>query len=68
MLKSKAKHAAIAARLSKHFDFKADKPLVVQYEVTMQVRSLFSTVSIAMAMRIASAVPQLANPINSNCH
>ncbi|KAH8419108.1 hypothetical protein KR222_005113 [Zaprionus bogoriensis] len=36
VLKSKAKHAAISARLTKQFDFKADKPLVVQYEVTMQ--------------------------------
>ncbi|XP_064549834.1 calnexin [Drosophila montana] len=36
VLKSKAKHAAISARLSKQFDFKANKPLVVQYEVTMQ--------------------------------
>lgn len=37
VLKSKAKHAAIAARLTKPFVF-ADKPLVVQYEVTLQVR------------------------------
>ncbi|KRF99452.1 uncharacterized protein Dwil_GK11031, isoform B [Drosophila willistoni] len=36
VLKSKAKHAAISARLSKQFDFKKDKPLVVQYEVTLQ--------------------------------
>ncbi|XP_023164641.1 calnexin isoform X2 [Drosophila hydei] len=36
VLKSKAKHAAISARLSKQFDFKSNKPLVVQYEVTMQ--------------------------------
>ncbi|XP_023037148.1 calnexin-like [Drosophila willistoni] len=36
VLKSKAKHAAIAAPLFKEFDFKANKPLVVQYEVTMQ--------------------------------
>lgn len=36
VLKSKAKHAAIAARLNKPFVF-ADKPLVVQYEVTLQV-------------------------------
>uniref|UniRef100_A0A1B0CQP7 Putative calnexin n=1 Tax=Lutzomyia longipalpis TaxID=7200 RepID=A0A1B0CQP7_LUTLO len=35
VLKSKVKHAAIAARLTKPFVFK-DKPLVVQYEVTMQ--------------------------------
>lgn len=37
VLKSKAKHAAIASRLSKPFTFKEDKPLVVQYEVTLQV-------------------------------
>ncbi|XP_022211030.2 calnexin isoform X2 [Drosophila obscura] len=36
VLKSKAKHAAISARLRKQFDFKAEKPLVVQYEVTLQ--------------------------------
>ncbi|XP_017849363.1 calnexin isoform X2 [Drosophila busckii] len=36
VLKSKAKHAAISARLHKKFDFKSEKPLVVQYEVTMQ--------------------------------
>ncbi|XP_068158311.1 calnexin-like [Drosophila tropicalis] len=36
VLKSKARHAAIAAPLFKEFDFKANKPLVVQYEVTMQ--------------------------------
>lgn len=35
VLKSKAKHAAISAPLSKPFKFQ-DKPLVVQYEVTMQ--------------------------------
>lgn len=38
VLKSKAKHAAIAARLAKPFVF-ADKPFVVQYEVTLQVRT-----------------------------
>lgn len=37
VLKSKAKHAAIASRLSKPFTFKDNKPLVVQYEVTLQV-------------------------------
>lgn len=37
VLKSKAKHAAIATRLTKPFVF-ADKPLVVQYEVQLQVR------------------------------
>lgn len=35
VLKSKAKHAAIASRLNRPFVF-ADKPLVVQYEVTWQ--------------------------------
>ncbi|XP_055836972.1 calnexin isoform X2 [Episyrphus balteatus] len=35
VLKSKAKHAAISSPLSKPFKFE-DKPLVVQYEVTMQ--------------------------------
>ena len=35
VLKTKAKHAAISSRLSKPFVF-TDKPLVVQYEVTMQ--------------------------------
>ncbi|XP_059616199.1 calnexin-like [Phlebotomus argentipes] len=35
VLKSKAKHAAIASRLMKPFVF-TDKPLVVQYEVTLQ--------------------------------
>lgn len=37
VLKSKAKHAAIAARLTKPFTFTENKDLVVQYEVTMQV-------------------------------
>ncbi|XP_065372441.1 calnexin [Calliphora vicina] len=36
VLKSKAKHAAIASKLTKPFTFKEDKPLVVQYEVTLQ--------------------------------
>lgn len=36
VLKSKAKHAAIAARLTKPFTFTENKDLVVQYEVTMQ--------------------------------
>ncbi|XP_067618849.1 calnexin isoform X2 [Eurosta solidaginis] len=36
VLKSKAKHAAIAAKLNKPFTFKGDSPLIVQYEVTMQ--------------------------------
>lgn len=35
VLKSKAKHAAIAAPLSKPFNFK-DKPLILQYEVLLQ--------------------------------
>lgn len=35
MLKSKARHAAVAAELSEPFYFK-DKPLVVQYEVNFQ--------------------------------
>jgi calnexin len=35
VLKSKAKHAAIASRLNKPFKF-GGKPLVVQYEVTLQ--------------------------------
>lgn len=35
VLKSKAKHAAIATRLSRPFVF-SDKPLVVQYEVNLQ--------------------------------
>lgn len=35
VLKSKAKHAAISAPLSKPFVFK-DKPLIVQYEVVLQ--------------------------------
>lgn len=36
VLKSKAKHAAIAARFNKPFVF-IDKPLIVQYEVQLQV-------------------------------
>ncbi|XP_002044411.2 LOW QUALITY PROTEIN: calnexin [Drosophila sechellia] len=36
VLKSKVKHAAIAAPLQKPFEFKSKKPLVVQYEVTVQ--------------------------------
>jgi calnexin len=35
VLKSKAKHAAISRRLSKPFIF-ANKPFIVQYEVTLQ--------------------------------
>lgn len=38
VLKSKAKHAAIASKLFKPFTFTENKPLVVQYEVTLQVR------------------------------
>lgn len=36
VLTTEAKHAAISAVLDRPFEFK-DKPLVVQYEVTMQV-------------------------------
>lgn len=36
VLKSKVTHAALAAKLQKPFVF-ADKPLVVQYEVQLQV-------------------------------
>lgn len=35
VLKSKAKHAAISARLDKPFMF-VEKPLIVQYEVVLQ--------------------------------
>ena len=35
VLKSKAKHSAISARLDRPFVF-SDKPLIVQYEVTFQ--------------------------------
>lgn len=35
VMKSKAKHHGISAKLSKPFDF-TDKPLIVQYEVTFQ--------------------------------
>ena len=35
MLKSKAKHAAIASKLDKPFYF-TEKPLIVQYEVNFQ--------------------------------
>lgn len=35
VLKSKAKHAALASRLVKPFVF-SDKPLIVQYEVQLQ--------------------------------
>ncbi|KPJ16233.1 Calmegin [Papilio machaon] len=38
VLTTEAKHAAISALLDKPFEFK-DKPLIVQYEVTMQVSS-----------------------------
>lgn len=40
VLKSKAKHSAIASRLVKPFVF-TDKPLIVQYEVQMQVITLW---------------------------
>lgn len=36
VLKSKAKHAALSSRLVKPFVF-SDKPLIVQYEVQLQV-------------------------------
>lgn len=36
VLKSKAKHSAVASRLVKPFVF-IDKPLIVQYEVQLQV-------------------------------
>lgn len=36
VLKSKAKHHAISARLLKPFEFKNNKPLVMQYEVKFQ--------------------------------
>lgn len=41
VLKSKAKHAAISAKLHRPFDFKANKPLIVQYEVLLQVNCIF---------------------------
>ena len=37
MLKSKAKHAAIAAKLRKPFKFE-NHPLIVQYEIAFQVK------------------------------
>ena len=40
VMKSKAKHAAIAAPLGKIFKFD-DKPFIVQYELNFQVRNLF---------------------------
>jgi len=49
VLKSKAKHAAISAPLRQPFEFKQDKPLVVQYEVTLQVRHLPNSSRIASA-------------------
>ncbi len=36
VLKSKAKHAAISAKLKKPFDFKAGRPFIVQYELNFQ--------------------------------
>jgi len=36
VLKSKAKHSAVAAKMTKQFTFVGDKPLVVQYEVAFQ--------------------------------
>lgn len=35
-MKSKAKHAAIAARFDRPFTFKTKRPLIVQYEVALQ--------------------------------
>lgn len=37
VMKSKAKHSAISARLSKPYVFEEDKLFIVQYEVTLQV-------------------------------
>jgi hypothetical protein len=45
VLKSKAKHAAVAAKLKKPFKFE-DKPLVVQYEIAFQVSYLRQTSSV----------------------
>ena len=39
VLKSKAKHAAVSAKLRKPFKF-VDKMLIVQYEIAFQVGSL----------------------------
>jgi uncharacterized membrane protein len=50
VLKSKVKHAAISSRLNKPFVF-SDKPLYVQYEVTMQV-SFFYTGFCIFIMKI----------------
>ena len=37
VLKSKAKHAAVAAKLRRPFDFaKSKKPFIVQYEINFQ--------------------------------
>ncbi|KAJ6646378.1 Calnexin, partial [Pseudolycoriella hygida] len=44
VLKSKAKHAAISSRLNKPFVF-ADQPLIVQYEVQLQVMKLVEKVA-----------------------
>ena len=43
VLKSKAKHAAIASRFKKPFVFKdSKKPLVLQYEINYQVNIVFT--------------------------
>ena len=39
VLKSKAKHAAIAAKLRKPFKFNTETMLVVQYEIAFQVHT-----------------------------
>ena len=37
VLKSKAKHAAVSAKLRRPFDFaKSEKPFIVQYEINFQ--------------------------------
>lgn len=40
VMKSKAKHSAISARLQKPYVFEDDKVFVVQYEVTLQVNCI----------------------------
>jgi len=63
VLKSKAKHAAISAPLRQPFEFKQDKPLVVQYEVTLQVRHPPNCSRIASAAGQIQLIPAYTDPL-----
>lgn len=64
VLKSKAKHSAVSARLKKPFKFEHEN-LIVQYEINFQVRSMISRlIRIAMALTFDPLRIQINQEIN----